>query len=127
MEQNLMNILFTALGIIITGLATWLSSVLVKFLNEKIKDKKLTNWLTQIVDIITSAVKFTYQTYVEELKGKDIFTKEAQEKALIETYERVKNQLSKEAVKFIEENYGDVEKWIKEKIEAVIYSLKNLI
>lgn len=127
MEQNLINILFTALGIIVTGLATWLSSVLVKFLNEKIKDKKLTNWLTQIVDIITSAVKFTYQTYVEELKGKDIFTKEAQEKALNETYERVKNQLSKEAVKFIEENYGDVEKWIKEKIEAVIYSLKNLI
>lgn len=127
MEQNLMNILFTALGIIVTGLATWLSSALVKFLNEKIKDKKLTNWLTQIVDIITSAVKFTYQTYVEELKGKDIFTKEAQEKALNETYERVKNQLSKEAIKFIEENYGDVEKWIKEKIEAVIYSLKNLI
>ena len=81
MEQNLMNILFTALGIIITGLATWLSSVLVKFLNEKIKDKQLTKWLTQIVDIITSAVKFTYQTYVEELKDKDIFTKKAQEKA----------------------------------------------
>ena len=127
MEQNLMNILFTALGIVITGLATWLSSVLVKFLNEKIKDKQLTKWLTQIVDIITSAVKFTYQTYVEELKDKDIFTKKAQEKALNQTYERVKNQLSKEAVKFIEENYGDVEKWIKEKIEAVIYSLKNLI
>ena len=122
-----MNILFTALGIIVTGLATWLSSALVKFLNEKIKDKRLTNWLTQIVDIITSAVKFTYQTYVEELKDKDIFTKKAQEKALNQTYERVKNQLSKEAVKFIEENYGDVEKWIKEKIEVVIYSLKNLI
>lgn len=127
MPQEIQNILLSALGVIITGLATWLSTYIVKLLNEKIKDKQFARWLSQIIEIITNAVKCTYQTYVEALKDKNMFTKEAQEEALKKTLQSVKSQLSQESIKFIEDNFGDVEKWLIEKIESIIYSLKNLI
>lgn len=127
MPQEIQNILLSALGVIITGLATWLSTYIVKLLNEKIKDKQFARWLSQIIEIITNAVKCTYQTYVEALKDENMFTKEAQEEALKKTLQSVKSQLSQESIKFIEDNFGDVEKWLIEKIESIIYSLKNLI
>lgn len=127
MPQEIQNILLSALGVIITGLATWLSTYIVKLLDEKIKDKQFARWLSQIIEIITNAVKCTYQTYVEALKDKNMFTKEAQEEALKRTLQSVKSQLSQESIKFIEDNFGDVEKWLIEKIESIIYSLKNLI
>lgn len=127
MPQEIQNILLSALGVIITGLATWLSTYIVKLLNEKIKDKQFARWLSQIIEIITNAVKCTYQTYVEALKDKNMFTKEAQEEALKRTLQSVKSQLSQESIKFIKDNFGDVEKWLIEKIESIIYSLKNLI
>ena len=127
MPQEIQNILLSALGVIITGLATWLSTYIVKLLNEKIKDKQFARWLSQIIEIITNAVKCTYQTYVEALKDKNMFTKEAQEEAIKRTLQSVKSQLSQESIKFIEDNFGDVEKWLIEKIESIIYSLKNLI
>lgn len=43
---------------------------------------KYAKYLTSIVDVITRAVKTTYQTYVETLKNKDMFTAEAQKEAL---------------------------------------------
>ena len=73
MPQEIQNILLSALGVIITGLATWLSTYIVKLLNEKIKDKQFARWLSQIIEIITNAVKCTYQTYVEALKDENIF------------------------------------------------------
>ena len=127
MPQEIQNILLSALGVIITGLATWLSTYIVKLLDEKIKDKQFARWLSQIIEIITNAVKCTYQTYVEALKDENMFTKEAQEEALKRTLQSVKSQLSQESIKFIEDNFGDVEKWLIEKIESIIYSLKNLI
>ena len=127
MPQEIQNILLSALGVIITGLATWLSTYIVKLLNEKIKDKQFARWLSQIIEIITNAVKCTYQTYVEALKDENMFTKEAQEEALKRTLQSVKSQLSQESIKFIKDNFGDVEKWLIEKIESIIYSLKNLI
>lgn len=127
MPQEIQNILLSALGVIITGLATWLSTYMVKLLNEKIKDKQFARWLSQIIEIITNAVKCTYQTYVEALKDENMFTKEAQEEALKRTLQSVKSQLSQESIKFIKDNFGDVEKWLIEKIESIIYSLKNLI
>lgn len=127
MPQEIQNILLSALGVIITGLATWLSTYIVKLLNEKIKDKQFARWLSQIIEIITNAVKCTYQTYVEALKDENMFTKEAQEEALKRTLQSIKSQLSQESIKFIEDNFGDVEKWLIEKIESIIYSLKNLI
>ena len=125
LPPELTEIIFASLGIIITGLATWLSTVIVQWLNNKIADKKKVAMLTDITNIVITAVKATYQTYVESLKGTDAWTKEAQEKALNDALLTVKTQLSAEAHVFIQEHYGDVTEYLKNLIESILYDLKK--
>ena len=119
------EILFSALGIIITGLATWGTSALVNWLNSKIKNKELTAFATTILNVVSVAVKATYQSYVEGLKGTDAWTKEAQEKALQMALKTAKEELTVEAITYIQQQHGDVDKYIKTLIESVLYDLKN--
>lgn len=119
------EILFSALGIIITGLATWGTTVLVNWLNSKIKNKELAMFAEMILTVVNSAVKATYQSYVEGLKGTDAWTKEAQEKALQMALETAKAELTVGAIDYIKEQHGDVDSYIKTLIESVLYDLKN--
>ena len=119
------EILFSALGVIITGLATWGTSVLVTWLNSKIKNKELAAFATTILNIVNAAVKATYQSYVEGLKGTDAWTKEAQEQALQMALDTVKTELTTGAIAYIQAQHGDVDKYIKTLIESVLYDLKN--
>ena len=84
MPQEILNIIWSALGIIITGLVGWGVDCLVKFLNSKIKDKELAHLLTNITLIITDAVKQVYQEFVESLKKTGSFDATAQKQALLE-------------------------------------------
>lgn len=119
------DILFSVLGIILTGLASWGTSVLIKWLNSKIKNKELAAFATTIVTVINNAVKATYQTYVESIKGTDLWTKEAQERALQMALETAKSELTTEAIAYIEKQHGDVEKYLVTLIESSLYDLKN--
>ena len=104
MSQEIMQIVFSALGVLVTGLVGWLTTYLTKLLSQKIKDKNLANWLTQITEIILNAVKVTYQVYVEALKDKNMFDAEAQKEALERAYKMVLSQLTDDAKNFIKEN-----------------------
>ena len=125
MPIELMEIIFSAIGVIITGLASWATTVLVKWLNTKIKNKELASFSEMVVTIITNAVKYTYQSYVEGIKGTDQWTKEAQEKALQLALETAKKELTTNAVKYIENQHGDIDNYIKTLIESILYDLKN--
>lgn len=119
------EILFSALGVLITGLVTWGTTVLVNWLNSKIKNKELASFATIVVTVVGNAVKATYQSYVEALKGTNAWTKEAQENALQQALTTAKNELSIEAIAYIKEQHGDVDVYIKTLIESVLYDLKN--
>lgn len=119
------HILWSALGIVVTGLASWAIHRLVTFLNGKIKDAEAKRFLSEAGEIITSAVKSTYQTYVENLKNMDAFDEEAQKTALKTAAEAAQNKMSEDVKKFIAENYGELSEWITEQIETVLYDLKN--
>ena len=123
--EILQELLFYAIGIIITGLASWLTSVAVQWLNSKIKNKELASFAAIILTVVSNAVKATYQSYVEGLKGTDAWTKEAQEKALEMALITAKEELTVESIKYIEKQHGDVDKYIKTLIESVLFDLKN--
>ena len=123
--MNWTEILFSILGIILTGLASWGTTVLIQWLNTKIKNKELAAFAATILTIVNSAVKATYQSYVEGLKGTDAWTKEAQEQALQMALDTVKSELTTGAIAYIQEQHGDVDKYIKTLIESVLYDLKN--
>lgn len=123
--MSIQEIIFTALGMIITGLASWATSALIQWLNSKIKNKELAMLAETILLITNNAVKATYQSYVEGLKGTDAWTKEAQEKALLMALDTIKNELTVEAIDFIKERHGDLDTYLKILIESVLYDLKN--
>lgn len=119
------EILFSALGILITGLVTWGTTVLVKWLNSKIENKELAGFAATIVTVVGNAVKATYQAYVQAIKGTDLWTKDAQKQALEYALTTAKSELSVGAIQYIQKTHGDVDKYLKTLIESILYDLKN--
>ena len=119
------SLLLSLLSVVLTALVGWLSERLISLINAKISNTKYAQYLKDALDIVTRAVKATYQTYVEALKNQNMFTEEAQKEALTRAKNMVLTQLSKDSQSFIESNFGNVETWIQESIEAVLYDLKN--
>ena len=119
------DILLSALSIIVTGLATWGLTVFTTWMNEKLKDKKSQKYANDALEIVTKSVKATYQTYVEAIKGTDLWTKEAQEKALRMALDAAKSQLNNDVKEYITSNYTSVDEFLTNLIESVLYDLKN--
>lgn len=125
MPQGLMEIIWSAVGIIVTGLVGWGVTVLTVWLNGKIKDKRIANLLTTALNIVADAVKMVFQEFVETLKKNGKFDAEAQREAKERALKIIKSKLTPELTDFIKENFGDVEAWISEQIEVAIYNFKN--
>ena len=125
MSDFFVEYILPALGILLSGLATWLTTVGVKWLNSKIKNKELAALAETVVIITTRSVKATYQTYVESIKGTDAWTEEAQKKALHDALETAKKELSTEALAYIEKQHGNVDEYLINLIESLLYDLKN--
>ncbi len=109
----------------LTALVAWASERAIAYLNTKIKNANYAKYLKDAVAIVTKSVKSTYQTYVEALKDKNMFTEEAQKEALARATSSTKLQLSQDLQSFICSNFGDLETWIQETIESSLYDLKN--
>ncbi|MCX4312859.1 hypothetical protein [Anaerocaecibacter muris] len=119
------SIIISVVSVILTGLASWAVSVLVAWLNTKIKNDKLRAILNQAISSVTSVVQATYQTFVETLKAKGEFTPEAQREALNQARTAARAQLSTEFTNYMTESGTDIEEWLTTQIESSIYQLKN--
>ena len=125
MNQILLNILAAVTTCIILPLISFLGIKLSQWLSTKIKDEKAKALFTKAVDIVTNAVRVTFQTYVESLKNSGSFGKDEQLIALNKAKDIISSELTEELKTFISENYGDLQAWISNQIEASIYKLKN--
>ena len=112
MSQEVLNILLSALGIVVTGLASWGVAMFTRWLNTKIKDKKLATFLTKITTIVTDAVMAVFQSFVQTLKDNGKFDEAAQKEAKERAMTIITGQLTDDMKTFITENYGDIQTWI---------------
>ena len=110
---------------IIAGLLAWGISVLKKLVNEKIDNATLREVLNDGLTVLENSVKYTYQTYVEGMKDKDIFDEAAQKQALQMAKDKALSMLSDGFINMIKDMYGDVNNWLETNIESTIYTLKN--
>lgn len=125
MMESFWPIFWSAIGVILTGLTTWLTTVAVNFLNQKIKDKKLARWSSELFQIIMSAVQTVFQEFVDVLKKEGKFTPEAQKEAKERAYKIITSQLTPELQSYISDNFGDMKDYLMNQIEAMIYNLKK--
>lgn len=131
-----MNILFNYITpifeICIIPLLGILTKMLIDFLKSKSQEaKQKTNdaiaqkYIDMLTDTITSCVMATTQTYVETLKAKGEFTKEAQKEAFNKTYKNVMGILSTECKIYLENTFGNLQTYITNRIEAEVKANKN--
>ena len=125
MNQILLNILAAVTTCIILPLISFLGIKLSQWLSTKIKDEKAQALFNKAICIVTNAVQVTFQTYVESLKNSGSFGKEEQAIAFEKAKAIITSELTEELKAFITQNYGDLQKWITNQVEATIYKLKN--
>ena len=118
-------IFWSIIGTIGTGLATWLTTFVVGLLNQKIKDKKLARWSSEIFQIVMSAVQTVFQEFVDVMKKQGKFDEVAQKEAKDRAYGIIVAQLTPDLKKYIEDNFGDMKDYLMNQIEAMIYQLKR--
>ena len=86
----------------------------------KTKDEKIQKYIGMLDNTITTAVIAVNQTYVDALKEKNAFTKEAQEEAFKRVWETVVATMTEEADTYISEVIGDLDEYIRTKIEEAV-------
>ena len=118
-------IFWSIIGTVGTGLATWLTSYLVGLLNQKIKDKKLARWSSELFQIIMAAVQAVFQEFVDTMKKEGKFDEAAQKEAKERAYNIIVSQLTPELKSYISDNFGEMKDYLMNQIEAMIYNLKK--
>lgn len=106
------------------GLLTAYIIVLIKNKTKQITDKTDSDladkYINMLSETIQTCVIATNQTYVNNLKKENMFDAEAQKTALNMTADAVKQILSADAQKYLNDAYGDVSALILQKIEAEV-------
>ena len=127
-----MQLLFEIFQVCLIPLLGYLTTRLISYINAKrvevlikqdsILEEKYINMLSQT---ITDCVLATNQTYVDTLKAQGSFDAAAQKIAFEKTSQAVLSILSEDAIEYLREGLGDLEKYIQEKIEAEVKNNKN--
>ena len=127
------ELLQTIFQVVIIPLLTVLTAYAVKWINAKANEISASTdneyskkYIAMLNDTITAAVIAVNQTYVDALKEKNAFTKEAQEEAFKRVYETVMLTLTEEADMYLSEIIGDLEAYITTKIEEAVKENKYI-
>ncbi len=83
------------------------------------------SYIKEAADAITTAVTFTSQTYVDNLKNSGTFTVENQKEAFNKAMNKAVEILSAEAKEYLTKAYGDLTNYLTTKIEAEVRNQKG--
>lgn len=125
MEINeLINAIFQVcilplLGVLTTFLVKWLQAKSQQ-LQSNAQDEISKKYMSMLTNTITECVLATNQTYVEALKQQNKFDAEAQKIAFEKTSEAIMSILTEDAKQYLTNAVGDLELYIKQKIEAEV-------
>lgn len=107
--------------------AAWLkdgAKQVFEILKEKAESDKTKAYFEQIGDAVKTAVSCTSQTYVDSLKKGGEFNKEEQKEALAKSLEAARSSLSPAIQSFILSVYGDLDEYLRRRIEAEVRTQK---
>lgn len=107
------------LGVLTAFAVKWirLQSIKVK---EQTNNELLNKYIGLLESTIVDCVIATNQTFVESLKDKNIFDENAQKEAFRQTYDAVMHILTTDVIEYLDIALGDLDLYIKEKIEAEV-------
>ena len=97
---------------------------LAAYLGQKSESDTARKYLETAADAISTAVTYTSQVYVDKLKENGQFIKENQQEALGIAVAQAKNLLTAEAITYLQTAYGDLNEYLKSRIEAEVRNQK---
>lgn len=119
-NQLLLYILETLIGLVITVGIPYAFSLL----RQKVKNEQMQRVISRVEKLVSDTVRVINQTYVDEMKEKDLFDEKAQKEAFELCKQNVLCLLNKEAYDAICETFGDFEGWIRTQIESTVRAEK---
>lgn len=122
----------TIIQTILIPLLIALTGFIVKWINakanqlkEKATDDRYFLYIDILQELVTKAVIMVNQTYVDELKKTNSFSKEAQEQAFKKVYETVITSLSEDVYLYLEQIIGNLDDYITVLIESSVKEQKK--
>ena len=126
------ELLPTIIQTILIPLLIALTGFLVKWINakanqlkEKATDDRYFLYIDILQELVTKTVIMVNQTYVDELKKTNSFSKEAQAQAFKMVYETVITSLSEDVYTYLEKIVGDLDDYITVLIESSVKEQKK--
>ena len=119
------NVFIMIITPIIFGILGVLFAKVENVINKNIENEKVREYLNYANDVVRKSVITINQAYVDTLKAKGEFTKEAQTEAKANAIEVAKALLNEESINVINKVYGDFDVWLSTSIEEVVKSLKG--
>lgn len=125
MNDILLNIISVVVTAVVIPLISIGGTQLIKLINNKVKNAEAAKHLSAATDIVLNAVRSVFQTYVEALKEQGKFDEQSQIVALTRAKDIAISQFTEATKAYIKENFGDLDNWLTNQIEATINLLKN--
>lgn len=125
--QMLQEIFFTVLIPLVGILCSYGIAFLnkkVKEIQEKVNNDLFTKYSDMLVGIVETCVIATNQTYVDELREQGKFGPEEHDIAYHKTYDAIKELLTEEMKKVLQEGYSDLEFYISQLIQEQVNVIK---
>ncbi len=119
------EIVTTIIISVVWAIGSGIGALVMKWLLSKIKNEKATQLLNEAYQIVHEGVTYVYQTYVEGLKGTSLWNEEAMKNANQQAASYIQKNLSKNVIKFLEENGKTLKDWIAEQIEIAVQQQKQ--
>lgn len=112
--------------IALTGFAVKWINAKANQLKEKAADDRYFLYIDILQELVTKAVIMVNQTYVDELKKTNSFSKEAQAEAFRKVYETVMTSLSEDVVVYLQQIISNLDDYITVLIESSVKEQKKV-
>lgn len=123
LQNILIAILLAAIPVITKELSDFLKAKSEEAKNQN-KLKELNKYIDYAADIVIDVVNSVSQTMVDNLKKEGEFTKEKQKEAFEKAKQEILSILTEESKVILSAAYGDLDKWLDNKIEATVKAEK---
>lgn len=123
--EILKEIITTTVTSVVGAIVAIAGAYLVAFLKKKVKNEEVRQILTDASNIVLDGVNYVYQTYVEGLKGTDLWDANAMAEANRLASEYIKTNLPNDISIYLAAQGKNLDQWIQEQTEIAINKAKN--
>lgn len=114
------QIILSIIGVVVSGLGILITYVI----NKYVKNDELKQIMNSLNELVKTSVLEIQQIYVDEMKCKNVFDKNAQKLAIERCLENIKANMPIKVKSWLESNYTNVDAYLRTLIEAQVKLLK---